>query len=84
MAATVEVEVAGRWDALALYERLAPYRSYLVQPGRERWVVHAATPGRHDEQLPQALDSIERCLAERGVRDARVRVDGRLYPDRDS
>lgn len=84
MPTTVEVEVAGRWDALALYERLAPYHSYLVQPGRERWVVHAATPGRHDEQLPEALDSIERCLADRGVRTARVRVDGRVYLDREA
>lgn len=82
MSPTVAVEVVGRWDALALYERLAPYDPYLVQSGRERWVVHAATPGRHDEQLPDALDAIERCLVDRGVRGAPVRVDGRPFVDR--
>ena len=29
--ATIEVEVEGRWDALALSERLIPFHSFLVQ-----------------------------------------------------
>ena len=68
MSASVEVEVAGHSDVLALCERRIPYRSYLVQAGRERRLIHAATPGRHEEQLPDALDAIERRLAERGIR----------------
>jgi len=80
MPATVEVEVAERWDALALYRRLSPYHAYLIQSGRERWLVHAAVPGFHGEQLRGALDAIERCLSDRHVRAARVRVDGRPYP----
>ena len=75
MSVNLEVEIAGRWDALALYRRLNSYHSYLVQAGRERWLVHAVTPGRHEEQLPDALDAIEHCLAERGIRAAPVRID---------
>lgn len=79
MPATVEVEVAERWDALALYRRLIPYHAYLVQCGRERWLVHAAAPGFHGEQLRGALDAIEGCLADRHVQAAHVLVDGRPY-----
>lgn len=77
MPTTVEVDVWGRWDALALLQRLIPYRSYLVQYGPDHWRVHAEAPGRHGEPLPDALGAIEQCLDDRRVRRASVRVDGR-------
>lgn len=77
MPTTVEVEVVGRWNALALFERLAPYHSYLVQQSRERWLVHASAPGYHEERLPEALETIERCLADRGVDALSIQVGER-------
>jgi hypothetical protein len=73
------VEVHGRWDALALSQRLVPYHSYLVERGREHWRVHAEAPGCHGERLTSALSAIEECLRERRVEDAAGRVDGRPY-----
>jgi hypothetical protein len=75
---TIEIEVEGRWDALALSELLIPFHSFLVQLDHERWVVHARTPGCHDEPLPAALDAIDAWRAERHLRAA-CRVDGRPY-----
>jgi hypothetical protein len=75
--ATVEIDLRGRWDALALSQRLIPYHSFLVQHERERWVVHAQTPGCHGERLEEALSAIEEWLVERQVEGASVRVDGR-------
>jgi hypothetical protein len=74
--AAVEIDVRGRWDALALSKLLVPFRSYLVQLGAERWTVHARSPGCHGEPLADALAAIETWRAERGV-DASVRVAGR-------
>ena len=71
---TIEVEVDGRWDALALSEALIPFHSFLVQHDQERWVVHARVPGGHGEQLPDALEAIEGWRAEQG---ARVRIVSR-------
>ena len=68
---------AHRADHLALLQRLAPYRPYLIQFGPERWLVCAETPGYHDEPLPKALATIDDCLQERRVEDAVVRIDGR-------
>jgi hypothetical protein len=76
---TIEVEVDGRWDALALSEALIPFHSFLVQHDRQRWVVHARVPGGHGEQLPDALDAIEGWGAEQSARAAACRVDGRPY-----
>jgi hypothetical protein len=76
---TIEFEVEGRWDALALSELLIPFHSFLVQLDHERWVVHARTPGCHDEPLPAALDAIDAWRAERHLRAASCRVDGRPY-----
>lgn len=81
---TIEVEVDGRWDALALSEALIPFRSFLVQHDRERWVVHARVPGWHGERLPDALEAIEEWSAEQGARAASCRVDGRPYPLRET
>ncbi len=75
--AAVEIDVRGRWDALALSEQLIPFRSFLVQLGAERWVVHARAPGSRGEPLAEALAAIEEWRAERRT-DAAVRVDGRL------
>jgi hypothetical protein len=75
----VEIEVDGRWDALALSELLIPFHSFLVQHTAERWVVHARAPGCHGEPLADALGSIEEWRAERRLA-APVRVAGR--PDR--
>jgi hypothetical protein len=76
---TVEVEVDGRWDALALSEVLIPYHSFLVHHEGQRWVVHARAPGCHDESLDEALRTIEDWLVERGLDDAghvRATVEG--------
>jgi hypothetical protein len=74
----VEVDVPGRWDALALSELLIPFHSFLVQHGHQRWVVHARSPGWHGEPLDDALAAIEEWRAERGL-DWAVRVDGRPH-----
>lgn len=79
--AAIEIDVRGRWDALALSERLIAFHSFLVQHSSERWVVHARSPGCHGEPLGDALAAIEEWRAERGI-EAAVRVDGRLHEDR--
>jgi hypothetical protein len=75
---TIEIEVRGRWDALALSELLIPFHSFLVQHDQERWVVHARAPGFHGEPLPDALEAIEEWRADRSAH-ASCRVDGHLY-----
>jgi hypothetical protein len=65
--AAMEVDVCGRWDALALSELLVPFHSFLVQHATDRWVVHARTPGCHGETLLEALRAIEEWRAERGL-----------------
>jgi hypothetical protein len=74
----VEIDVDGRWDALALSELLIPFHSFLVQHTTERWVVHARVPGYHGEPLADALRAIKEWQAERPM-DASVRVGGRPY-----
>jgi hypothetical protein len=74
--AAVEIDVGGRWDALALSELLIPFHSFLVQRTTERWVVHARAPGCHGESLADALRAIREWRAERRL-DASVRVAGR-------
>jgi hypothetical protein len=76
----IEIGVTGRWNACALLERLAPYRSFLIEHGPERWVVHAQTPGCHGESVEAALAEVEECLDERGVEQRSIRVDGMPYP----
>jgi len=76
---TIEVEVQGRWDALALSEMLIPFHSFLVQLDPERWVVHARAPGGHGEPLLDALDAIDEWRAEQHPQAASCLVDGRLY-----
>ena len=61
----IEVDVDGRWDALALSELLIPFHSFLVQQTAERWVVHARAPGCHGEPLADALRAIQEWRAER-------------------
>jgi hypothetical protein len=80
MLASVEIDIHGCWDALALSQRLNPYPAYLVQLGPERWLVHAEAPGWRGERLPSALVAIKECLRERRVEDAAVRIDGQPYP----
>jgi hypothetical protein len=76
----VEIEVRGRWDALALSEQLIPFHSFLVQHGPERWVVHARSPGCHGETLDAALAVIGEWRDERAT-EAAVRVAGQLQGD---
>jgi hypothetical protein len=76
---TIEVEVDGRWDALALSELLIPFHSFLVQHDQEHWVVHAHAPGSHGEPLPDALEAIEDWRTDRSAHSS-CRVDGRPYP----
>jgi hypothetical protein len=75
--AAIEVDVDGRWDALALSELLIPFRSFLVQQDRERWVVHAYAPGGHGEPLADALEAIDDWRADRQPVPANCRVNGR-------
>jgi hypothetical protein len=77
-AAAIEIDVLGRWDAVALSELLIPFHSFLVQHSAERWVVHARSPGCHGEPLDGALAAIEQWRAERGL-EAAVRVDARPH-----
>jgi hypothetical protein len=81
--ATIEVEVDGRWDALALSELLIPFHSFLVQHDQEHWVVHARAPGVHGAPLPEALEVIEAWRADRRAR-ASWRVDGRTCQPRET
>jgi hypothetical protein len=81
---TIEIEVQGRWDALALSELLIPFHSFLVQLDHERWVVHARAPGCHREPLPDALEVIGHWRSERGPRAASCRVGGRPYQLRET
>jgi hypothetical protein len=74
----LEIDVQGRWDALALSELLIPFHSFLVQHTSEHWVVHARAPGRHGEPFADLLRAIEDWRAERRL-DAPVPVAGRLY-----
>lgn len=75
--AAVEVEMRGRWDALALYEHLSSFHSFLVQLATDRWVVHARAPGCHGEPLAEALHAIDEWCAEHRL-DTSVRVNSRL------
>jgi hypothetical protein len=77
----VEVDVRGRWDALALSEALIPFHSFLVQHDPELWVVHARSPGCHGEPLADAFAVIEQWRDERAM-EAAVRVDGQPPADR--
>jgi hypothetical protein len=72
----VEIDIDGRWDALALSELLIPFHSFVVQHTSERWVVHDRAPGCHGEPLADALRTIEEWQAERRL-DASVRVASR-------
>lgn len=78
-ATKIEIVLDGRWDALALYELLIPYRSFLVQHDHERWVIHAQAPGRRGESLSQALAAIDDWGSGRDLRIATCSVGGRPY-----
>lgn len=79
MPATIEIDLEGRWDAVALMQGLGPYHPYLIQFAPEHWLVHAQCPGCHGERLPSALAAIEDSLAARHIERAEVRVDGQTY-----
>jgi hypothetical protein len=81
--ATIEVEVDGRWDALALSELLIPFHSFLVQHDQEHWVVHARSPGSNGAPLAEALEVIEDWRADRSA-SASWRVDGRPCQPRET
>jgi hypothetical protein len=74
----VQVEVRGRWDALALCEMLVPFHSFLVELTSERWVVHARAPGWRGEPLIGVLRAIDEWQADR-PQDALVRIDVWLH-----
>jgi hypothetical protein len=71
----VEIDVDGRWDALALSELLIPFPSFLVRRTAERWVVDARAPGSHGEPPSGALSAIAEWQAERRL-DASIRIAG--------
>jgi hypothetical protein len=74
---TIEIDVQGRWDALALSEMLISFHSFLVQLDHECWVVHARAPD--GEPLLDALDTIDDWRADRDLQAASCRVNGRPY-----
>jgi hypothetical protein len=76
---TIEIEVQGRWDALALSELLIPFHSFLVQHDREHWVIHAEAPGCHGESVSEALTAIDDWRSERDSQSAWCRVGGHPY-----
>jgi hypothetical protein len=77
---TIEIQVQGRWDALALSELLIPFHSFLVQHDQERWVVHARAPGCRGEPLSEALAAIDDWHSGgRHLQAASCRVGGRPY-----
>ncbi len=76
---SLEIEVQGRWDALALSEMLIPYHSFLVQFDCQRWVVHARVPGCQGEPLDGALRTVEEWLAGRDLEEVSCQVGGRPY-----
>ncbi len=78
-AVPIEIRVVGRWNACALLDCLAPYRSFLIQQGAERWVVRAQAPGCHGEDLDSAIAAIDDCLDEHGIEIASMRIDGKPY-----
>lgn len=73
----IEIRVIGRWNACALLTRLAPYRSFLIQQGPDRWVVHAETPGCRGQDVEAAMAEVEACLDERGIEETSIRIDGK-------
>jgi hypothetical protein len=77
--ASIEVEVHGRWDALALAEALIPYHSFLVHHEGQRWIVHARVPGCHDESLEDALRTLEDWRTEHGSSGNSCWVGGEPY-----
>jgi hypothetical protein len=78
-ALALEIDVRGRWDALALSELLVPFHSFLVQYTVDRWVVHARVPGCRGERLADALRVIGEWRVERGI-DAPVRIGAHASP----
>ena len=74
----VEVDVRGRWDALALSEALIPFHSFLVQHSVDRWIVHARSPGCHGEPLDDALAAIDQWRDDRAM-EAAIRIDGQPH-----
>lgn len=75
----IEVDVLGRWDALALSELLIPFHSYLVQHDHELWVIHAKAPGCRGETLSEALSAIDDWRSGRDLHAVSCRVAGRPY-----
>jgi hypothetical protein len=69
MPSTLEIDVWSRWDAVTLLNRLAPCHAHVVQlgAGGERWLVRAATPGMHGEDIVDALELIDEWSEERGL-----------------
>ena len=82
---TIEIDVQGRWDALALSELLIPFHSFLVQHDHERWVVHARAPGCRGESLSGRARGDRRLAQRRGASSSRVVSRRRtpLPPSRD-
>jgi hypothetical protein len=65
-----QVEVEGRWDALALADVLAPFHSFMVQRGDACWIVHARAPGCRGQSLADALVAVAEWRATRERRAA--------------
>ena len=80
---TIEIEVKGRWAALALSRLLIPFHSFLVQHDHERWVIHARAPGCRGESLSDALAAVDGWQSGQRSGAASCRVGGRPYHFKD-
>ena len=56
---TIEIDVEGHWNAVALMRRLDSHHSYLVQFAPEPRLVHAQCPGCRGERLDSAPAAID-------------------------
>ena len=72
----LRVDLPDRQSALDLSRRLAGFRTYVVQLGRERWYLTVHLEGEPDDVARSALVLTEEWVEEHEA-DAVVRVDGR-------
>ncbi len=79
MSATLRIDVADRCAGLELSRRLARFRSYLVQNGRERWYVAVRPAGSPDAVTAEVLGELQAWI-EDGANGCVLHHGGRAYP----
>jgi hypothetical protein len=63
----LRIDVPDRYAALELSRRLAHFRTYLVQAGRDRWFVAVEPDGDPDAVKAQVLETLQECVGDRGA-----------------